>query len=105
VEIALVQDACRKDLIQEWLPKLNDEGWLSNPHYQSYLVLNLCRILNTLETATVLSKRKSADYVKSEYSQWQGLIEAAQSWKYGEPFEKDEETKQLLKFLVNSSKK
>jgi predicted nucleotidyltransferase len=103
IDIELVQEACRRDLLEEWLPKLNDDVWLSDPHYQSYLVLNVCRILNTLETKTALSKKKSAEYVKKKYPQWQELINQAQSWKYGQSFDLNESTKKFLSFTLNQA--
>lgn len=48
IAIEAVQQASRNDLLEEWQPKLHDSEWLDDPHYQSYLVLNLCRILHTL---------------------------------------------------------
>jgi predicted nucleotidyltransferase len=104
IDIELVQEACRRDLVEEWLPKLNDDVWLSDPHYQSYLVLNVCRILNTLETRSALSKKKSAEYVKSKYPQWQELINQAESWKYGQNFDLNESTKNFLNFAMSQAK-
>src|SRR5262245_36901822 len=40
-----VRKASARGLFKEWKPKINDTKWLANSHYQSYLVLNLCRIL------------------------------------------------------------
>jgi predicted nucleotidyltransferase len=104
VNINAVQEACRKDLIQEWVPKMDDYQWLSNPHYQSYLVLNLSRILNTLETGTLLSKKQSARYVRSAYPQWEELIAAAEMWKYGDKFDRVGQTREFLRFVVSRTK-
>lgn len=55
---------------------MNDLQWLSNSHSQSYLVLNLCRILYTIMRGAVASKSGSALWVKNEFcSEWQFLIE------------------------------
>lgn len=48
IDIIEVQKACIRDLFQEWEPKITDYEWLENSHYQSYLVMNLCRILYTV---------------------------------------------------------
>ena len=44
INIKEIQKACLRDLLEEWKPKLKQTSWLNNPHYQSYLTLNLCRI-------------------------------------------------------------
>lgn len=48
IDIEDVREACIRDLFEEWKAKMNDREWLSNSHYQSYIVLNLCRILYTV---------------------------------------------------------
>lgn len=108
IKIKDVQEACIRDLFKEWEPKLRKPEWLDNPHYQSYLVLNLCRILNTVINATTLSKKKSAEWVKSAYPEWKNLIETAEDWHYGVEMKEKEETLEFLKFViekVNTSRK
>lgn len=100
IKIEDVRQACIRDLHKEWEPKLNDIEWLENPHYQSYLVMNLCRIFNTVTNATVLSKRKSGFWVRQQYPQWSDLILMAESWQYGLPMNRKEESLQFLKFVI-----
>ncbi len=64
IDIIEVQKACIRDLFQEWEPKITDPDWLENSHYQSYLVLNLCRILYTVLVGSTGSKKVSARWVK-----------------------------------------
>lgn len=100
IKIEDVQLACIRDLHKEWEPKLNEPEWLDNPHYQSYLVMNLCRIFNTVINATTLSKKKSATWVKQQHPQWSDLIQTAENWHYGLAMNRNEETLQFLKFVI-----
>ncbi|HRD70447.1 MAG TPA: DUF4111 domain-containing protein, partial [Legionella sp.] len=83
IDISEVQKACIRDLFREWAPKLNDLSWLENSHYQSYLILNLCRILYTVSCSRTGSKIVSAAWVKEKHPQWEDLIEEAEQWEYG----------------------
>lgn len=100
INILDVQLACQRDLLTEWKPKLQDEEWLKNPHYQSYLVLNLCRIFNTVTNAQTLSKKKSAAWVKETYPQWKSLIEEAEHWDYSKNMQQQEKTLEFLRFVL-----
>ncbi len=104
VKIEDVQQACVRDLFKEWEPKLREPEWLDNPHYQSYLVMNLCRILNTVLTATARSKKKSAAWVKQEYPGWKELIQTAEEWHYGLEMKQKEKTLEFLKFVIEKVK-
>lgn len=100
IDIADVQAACIRDLSQEWEPKLREPEWLDNSHYQSYLVLNLCRILNTVLHATALSKKQSAAAIKNRFPEWSDVIESAEHWSYGQEMERQSETLEFLKFVI-----
>jgi predicted nucleotidyltransferase len=104
IDIKDVQKASVKDLFKEWEPKLTDDKWLDNSHYQSYLVLNLCRILYTVLHADAGSKRVSAEWVKNTYPQWKDLIETAEQWNYGKKMKMHEETKTFLTFTIDQIK-
>lgn len=86
IDISDVKKACIRDFYKEWLPKTdNDRNSLDDNHIQSYVVLNICRILYTINTNKVGSKTVSSEWVKinllPEYSD---LIVKAQNWKYGD---------------------
>lgn len=100
IEIIEVQKACIRDLFQEWEPKITDEAWLENSHYQSYLVMNLCRILYTVLRGMHGTKKISAEWAKHEYAlPWIiHLIEAAESWTYGKEMSMKAETIDFIKF-------
>ena len=106
IDIVDVQKACIRDLFKEWEPKINDSAWLKNSHYQSYVVVNLCRILYTVLQKEVTSKRVAAVWVKNELSpEWKELIQTAESWEYGKDMHMQEETKRFIKFVINKVRK
>ncbi len=78
VDIIEVQKACIRDLFQEWEPKTTDFEWLDNSHYQSYLILNLCRILYTVICGDTVTKKVSATWIKNKFESWSNLIETAE---------------------------
>jgi hypothetical protein len=100
IDIKEVQKACVRDLFQEWEPKITDSKSLEDSHFQSYLVLNLCRILNTVMRGSVAAKDISAAYVKTAYPQWKDLIETAENWHYGIPMTENESTIEFIKFAI-----
>ena len=102
IHIVDVQKACARDLFQEWVPKITNLQWLENAHHQSYLVLNLCRILYTVLCGEVGSKSEASTWVKHTFPQWKDLIEAAQSWQYGQSMDRSaEEAIALVRFAVD----
>lgn len=100
VNIADVQKACVRDLHKEWEPKIMDAPYLADSHQQSYVVLNLCRILYTVMQNDAVSKKKAADWVKKEYPEWKDLIEIAEAWHYGLKMEHQKEVIGFIKFVV-----
>lgn len=106
IAIAEVQKACLRDLFEEWEPKLQDPQYLENSHYQSYLVLNLCRILYTVLVGAAGSKSVSADWVKRRFgSPYHRLIEEAQSWGYGKEIENMDLTRNFIRFTIDQVSK
>jgi hypothetical protein len=73
-DILEVQKASIQDLLREWKPKINDPDWLKNSHYQSCLILNLCRILYTFHNAKLGSKKVAAEWVKESFPEWRALF-------------------------------
>jgi len=100
IGIHLVRQASAKDLFQEWVPKADDGVWLSNSHYQSYLVLNLCRILHTVIHGQPGSKKVAARWAKATYPQWNNLIEEAERWAYGGEMKRQADAVAFLRFVV-----
>lgn len=105
IDIFEVQKACIRDLFQEWEPKIADFEWLDNSHYQSCLVLNLCRILYTVMEKSAGTKKVSAEWVKNKFGlPWSTLIANAQSWKYGKEMFSRNETIDFIKFTIDKIK-
>jgi hypothetical protein len=101
IDIRDVRQASARDLFQEWMPKIGDAVWLSNSHYQSYLVLNLCRILHTVVQGQPRSKKIAGQWAKGEYPQWQNLIEEAETWTYGDKMKRQADAVAFLQFAVD----
>ncbi|MBV9622491.1 MAG: DUF4111 domain-containing protein [Acidobacteria bacterium] len=101
IDIDSVRRASAEDLFQEWVPKVDDDVWLSNSHYQSYLVLNLCRILHTVIHGEPGSKKVAGEWAKATYPQWKSLIEEAEGWAYGEEMNRKADAAAFLRFAVD----
>jgi hypothetical protein len=105
IDIIEVQKACIRDLFQEWEPKITDLEWLDNSHYQSYFVMNLCRILYTVIGGTTGTKKIAAEWVKNKFGlPWSNLIETAESWKYGKKMSLRNEAVDFIKFVTDKIK-
>jgi len=98
-----VQKASVRDLLHEWKPKINDHEWLENSHYQSYLVLNLCRILYTVHNTKLGSKKVAAEWLKKTYPEWRGLIKEAEAWVYGKEMRQQEKTIAFIRFAIRKA--
>jgi hypothetical protein len=75
-------DALRAEVsetMRNWREELMaDPNALNNRFYQTFAVLSYCRMLQTLETGTVESKRSGAAWAKRNMdSRWHGLIQRA----------------------------
>lgn len=101
IDIDSVRRASAKDLFQEWIPKVHDDVWLSNSHHQSYLVLNLCRILHTVIHGEPGSKKVAGEWAKVTYPQWKSLIEEAEGWAYGDKMNRKADAAAFLRFAVD----
>jgi len=100
IDIHTVRQASARDLYQEWVPKIDEGAWLSNSHYQSYLVLNLCRILHTIIHGQPGSKKAAGQWAKATYPQWKNLIEEAERWAYGGEMKRQADAVAFLRFAV-----
>ena len=68
-----------------WRPMLRDNpGWLAaRTDYQAFAVETMCRVLYTVETGQVGSKRASAEWALSALEpRWQSLIRLARAWSH-----------------------
>ena len=103
VKMTDVQKAHIRDLHKEWEPKICDATYLENSHQQSYLVLNLCRILYNLMGGRIETKKGASLWVKAEFPQWKNLIETATNWRYGIKMERQKEVIEFIKFVLEKA--
>jgi len=94
-----IMGACVDDFYKEWIPKINDDEWLSNSHNQSYIVLNICRIIYTIFNSKTENKQKSAKWTKEQYKEWENLIEEAEKWDYTKTMNKQNEIREFIKYM------
>jgi Domain of unknown function (DUF4111) len=101
IDIAAVREASRRDLLDEWEPKLRDDAYLANSHHQAYAVLTLCRILHRAAHDGVPTKREAAAFVKQLYGQrWAALVQAAERWRHGDTLDAAAEIKAFIRFTL-----
>ena len=92
-----VKGSCVNDFYKEWVPKIDDNDWLSDGHNQSYIVLNICRIVYTIFNSRTGNKQESANWIKEQYRKWKSLIEEAEKWDYSREMNKKNEIKEFIK--------
>ncbi|HEY4963771.1 MAG TPA: aminoglycoside adenylyltransferase domain-containing protein [Candidatus Saccharimonadales bacterium] len=107
VTIEDVRQASKKDLVDDWEPKLADPDAFRSPDYDSghlrnYAVLTMCRILHRAQNNEMASKKVASAWVKSTYGdKWIKLIEEAENWEHGKPMSNDSEVKDFIRFTLN----
>lgn len=101
VRIELVREASKKDLHEEWEPKLKDPSYLPHSHHQAYIILTMRRILHRAQNENVASKRTASAWVKKTYGMpWSSLIEKAENWQYGEEMNAHTEMLHFIGFVL-----
>jgi len=94
-----VKGSCKKDFYKEWKPKIDDDEWLSHSNNQAYIILNICRIIYTINNSKTENKHNSAKWVKNQYKQWKKLIEKAEEWDYQKTMNKQKEIKEFIIYM------
>jgi Domain of unknown function (DUF4111)/Nucleotidyltransferase domain len=100
-DIEEVQKACIRDLFTEWEPKIANKDWLNDSHNESYLILNLCRILYTVSCKSAGSKGNATSWVKRKYVAWADLINSANQWHDGSKLDIREKTIEFIGFVID----
>jgi hypothetical protein len=99
VAIEDVRKASERDLIEEWVPKIDDPAFFADSHLQAYVTLTLCRILHRAANDGVASKRVAAAWVKETYGQpWKSLIERAERWSHGSDLDSNAKVREFIRF-------
>ncbi len=100
-----MQEACIRGLFEEWQSKTTDPTYLKNSHNQSYVVLNMCRILYTVICHSTATKKASASWVKYKFGpRWCKLIETAESCNIGKEMNLPEDTIKFIEFVIDKVK-
>lgn len=106
VDMDEVREASKRNLIQEWQPKLKDplafkSADYDSNHLQAYAVLTMCRILYSAKNDGVASKRVASAWVKKTYGRpWSDLVKKAEDWQHGKEMNAEEQTRDFIKFTV-----
>lgn len=100
VDIDDVRAASRRDLLEEWLPTVDDPEYFRSSHIQAYVTLTLCRIMHRDVHDRVVSKRVAARWVRETVpEEWvASLVERAKRWQHGEEMDAADEVRQLILF-------
>lgn len=107
VTIQQVRQASQQDLVDDWVPKLEDPNAFNSPNYDSdhlrnYAVLTMCRILHRNKNDEMASKKVASAWVKSTYGdKWRKLIEEAETWEHGKPMGNDADVKNFIRFTLS----
>ncbi|MDQ4045525.1 MAG: DUF4111 domain-containing protein, partial [Chloroflexota bacterium] len=85
VAIEDVRGASRRDLLEEWVPQLEDQAFFASSHHLAYVTLTICRILHRNANDEVVSKRVAAWWVLERYPEpWiVDLVGRAERWEHG----------------------
>lgn len=91
--------AAKTELFKSWwLPKLERRDEL-DAEYQAYAILTMARILYGLVNKDEVSKKKSAQWLRTYKPEFADLIEKASSWKEGESLDEQEGTYDLIAYV------
>ena len=104
VDVMQVRKASARDLFREWEPKIDDPEWLTVSHYQSYLVLNLCRILFAVIGGDVASKSRAAAWVVTTYPEWRDVVTEALLWRHGMEMKRQNDAIAFVRFGIQKVK-
>jgi hypothetical protein len=97
---AEMRSANREILTRDWAPMLTDPSRLQDPEYQAYAVLTMCRCLYLHAEHDIAAKPAAIRWVQAQLPQWHDLVEAAAHWAHGDPFDRLDEVKSLIRFTL-----
>jgi len=101
VDIRDVREASRRDLLEEWLPQLDDPAFPPDAHHEAYVTLTMCRILHRARYDGVASKRVASAWVEERYGEpWRTLIARAERWRHGEEMGMRDEVRDFVRFVA-----
>lgn len=95
-----VQRACIRDLFTEWEPVRRSRRRIGDSLHQTHFILNLCRILCSVQGEPCGSKQTAAAWATQRYPQWGELIRTADEWQYGAELDLQENAVAFLEFVI-----
>jgi len=110
IDINSVREASKKNLLEEWQPKLTNPAIFNSvdydsSHLQVYAIITMCRILHMANNKNIASKKTASKWAKKTYGkQWGSLIEQAENWEHGQKINSQEEIKRFIRFTINTLK-
>ncbi len=101
-----LKQAVRGTLQGWWQPMLTNHYRLSESEYQVYAVLTMCRMLYTIQTGDVTSKPAAVRWaMEAVDGRFTSLIQQANAWQNGMPFDKLAETLDFIGYTLAQSTK
>lgn len=103
IAIEDVRRASWRDLLEEWVPKLEDPAYFDTSHHHAYVTLTICRILHRAVSEEVVSKRVAAAWVRQATDEpWiVELIDRAARWQHGDRMGDPQPVLDLIAFARN----
>ena len=100
-----LQYATRDILHGWWQSRLANPVHLAANDYQAYAILTMCRLLYTLQLGEIVSKPAVARWAMGKVDgRFTSLIQLANAWQNGMPFDKLDETIDFIRYtLIQSS--
>jgi len=101
VSIEAVRQASKKDLLEEWKPKLENASYFEDALNQAYVILTMYRVLYRAKHDNVASKRVASEWAKQTYGKpWSDLVEKAEHWGHGREMKSAKETMDFVRFTL-----
>jgi hypothetical protein len=89
-----------------WEPNIGNPDFFSNPDYQPFAVLSMCRALFTLRHGKLIPKPKAAAWALENLDpRWRELVEGAMAWQRGDPAGDIGRTIDLVKYTAGLARK
>jgi hypothetical protein len=95
-----------------WQPMLDDPTRMQSSEYQAFAVLTMCRMLYTFQVGDVVSKPAAAKWAmevgdghidSAQCKRFTSLIQQANTWHNGMPFDKLEETLDFIDYVIRKA--
>jgi hypothetical protein len=99
-----LKDAVLTLLRNNWASLLRNTDIFIGAGHQPFIVLTMCRALYTLKHGTVVSKRRSAEWVIANLDKkWTELIKQALAWHYGDTPGDIEQTQEFMRYIFREA--